>query len=232
MKDYILPVIAILIGIGYYYFQPSGVIESSEEKRIDDKPLAKKNLETKDSEDKPIGAVNASEETRTEDKPLAKKSLENKESQDKPIGVIESPEETRIDDRQIAKKSFEIKESENKEIHGDAFPRRYLSNNWSTNEGPMKLVQGEDMWVRGFYYFDNNEVRGRVTTRYVQKGSRKILSGYWVQDKSDQRCDYPRFGSDYWGRLTFDFQGDEFTGVWSYCDDKPKPHYQWNGKLN
>ena len=232
MKDYILPIIAILIGIGYYYFQPSVVIESSEEKRIDDKPLAKKNLESKDSENKPIGAVNSSEETRTEDKPLDKNNLENQESEDKPIGVIERPEEKRIDDKPIAKNNLESKNSEDKEIYGDPFPRRYLRKNWSTSEGPMKLVQGEDMWVRGFYYFDNNEVRGRVTTRYVQKGSRKILSGYWVQDKSDQRCDYPRFGSDYWGRLTFDFQGDQFTGPWSYCDDKPKPHYQWNGRLN
>lgn len=59
--------------------------------------------------------------------------------------MIESSEETRIDDKPIAKKSFEIKESENKEIYGDRFPRRYLSNNWSTNEGPMKLMQGDDM---------------------------------------------------------------------------------------
>ena len=45
----------------------------------------------------------------------------------------------------------------------------------------MKLVQGDDMWVRGFYYFDNNEVRGRVATRYIQKNGRKILSGYWFK---------------------------------------------------
>ena len=199
MKEFVPPFILVLVGIGFYYFQPSVVIESSEETRIDDKPIAKKNLESK-------------------------------ESDDKTIDVIESPEETRIDDKPIAKKSLEIKESEDKEIYGDPFPRRYQSN-WSTNEGPMKLVQGDDNWVTGFYYFDNSEVRGRVTTRYIQKGGRKILSGYWIQDKSDQRCDYARFGSDYWGRLAFDFQGDKFTGIWSYCDDKPKPQYQWNGEL-
>ena len=80
MKGYIPPFILILIGIGYYYFQPSRVIESSEETRTEDKPLAKNNLETKDSEDKPIGVVNSSEEKRTEDKPLAEKNHENKES--------------------------------------------------------------------------------------------------------------------------------------------------------
>jgi len=145
--------------------------------------------------------------------------------------VIESSSDAPTGKIPLSKKGLDSKDTEDKEIYGDPFPRRYLAN-WNTDEGPMKLMQGPDMWVRGFYYYDNKEVRGRVTTRYIQKGSRKILSGYWVQDKSDQRCDYPRFGSDYWGRLTFDFQGDEFTGVWSYCDDRPKPHYQWNGKLN
>ena len=247
MKEYIPAFILVLVGIGFYYFQPAVMIESSVETRIDDKPLAKKNLENKESEDKPIvgiespeeiqiddnpvGVIERPEETPTEDKPLPKKNLEIKESQDQPIGVIETPQETRIEDKPIAKKNLESMESDDREIYGDPFPNRYLRYNWSTNEGPMKLMQGDDMWVRGFYYFDNNEVRGRVTTRYIQKGSRKILSGYWVQDKSDQRCDYPRFGSDYWGRLTFNFQGDSFTGLWSYCDDKPKPHYQWNGKL-
>ena len=244
MKEYIPAFILVLVGIGFYYFQPAVMIESSEEIRIDDKPLAKKKLEI----DKPVSTIDSPEETPTEDKPLAKKNPENKEPQDKPVTVIERPEETpaedkpigviqrteekRIEDKPIAKKSFGSMESDDREIYGDPFPSRYLRNNWSTNEGPMKLMQGDDMWVRGLYYFDNNNVvRGRVTTRYIQKNGRKILSGYWFQDKSDQRCDYPRFGSDYWGRLTFNFQGDSFTGVWSYCDDKPKPHYQWNGKL-
>ena len=253
MKEYIPAFILVLVGIGFYYFQPAVMIESSEEIRIDDKPIAKNNLETNDSEDmqigvtespdekrlddKPVSVIEKPEETPKEDKPLAKKKPENKEPQDRPVTVIERPEEKRIEPKPIkakpiAKRSFAIKESENKEIYGDRFPPRYLTNNWSTNEGPMKLMQGDDMWVRGLYYFDNNNVvRGRVTTRYIQKDGRKILSGYWFQDRSDQRCDYPRFGSDYWGRLTFNFQGDSFTGVWSYCDDKPKPHYQWNGKL-
>ena len=85
MKDYILPIIAILIGFGYYYFQPSVVIESSEEKRIDDKPLAKKNLETKDSEDKPIGVIERPEEKRIDDKPISKKSFEIMEPENKEI---------------------------------------------------------------------------------------------------------------------------------------------------
>ena len=166
MRKLIPPFILVSIGIGYYYYQPSGVIESSEDTSTDDKPLVKKNLESKESVDKPID--------------------------------------------------------------GDPFPARYLSN-WNTDDGPMKLMQGDDMWVRGFYYFDNQELKGRVTTRYIQKDNRKILTGYWVQDESPQRCDYSRYGSHYWGRLAFDFQGDSFTGLWGFCDDKPQS--QWNGKL-
>ena len=125
MKGLIPPLIAILIGIGYYYFQPSGVIESSEETRTEDKPLAKKNLENKDSEDKSIGVIESPEESPREDKPLAKNNLENKESQDKPVSVIARPEETPREDKPLAKKSFETMESEDKEIYGGPFPRRY-----------------------------------------------------------------------------------------------------------
>ena len=250
MKEYIPALILVLVGIGYYYFQPAVIIQSSEEIRTDDQPLTKKNNDSGDKEigviespeekqidDKPVTVVERPEETPKEDKPLAKKKPENNEPQDKPVTVIERPEEKRIEPKPIvpkpiAKRSFGTKQSEYKEMNGHRFPNRYLTNNWSTNEGPMKLMQGDDMWVRGLYYFDNNNVvRGRVATRYIQKDGRKILSGYWFQDSSDQRCDYPKFGSNYWGRLTFNFQGDSFTGVWSYCDDKPKPHYQWNGKL-
>ena len=143
-------------------------------------------------------------------------------------GVVKSSEDTRTDDKPLVKKNLESVESVDKPIDSDPFPSRYLSN-WNTDDGPMKLMQGPDMWVKGFYYFDNQEVKGRVTTRYIQKDNRKKLSGYWVQDESPQRCDYSRHGSYYWGMLTFDFQGDSFTGKWGFCDDKPQSN--WNGKL-
>ena len=85
MKGLIPPLIAILIGIGYYYFQPSGVIESSGETRTEDNPLAKNNLENKESQDKPVSVIARPEETPREDKPLAKKSFETMESEDKEI---------------------------------------------------------------------------------------------------------------------------------------------------
>ena len=140
-----------------------------------------------------------------------------------------STEETRTDNKPLAKKNPDQKKSKNKAIYGDPFPSKYLAN-WKTDEGLMVLMQGSDMHVRGFYYGDNNEVRGRVTTTYIQKDNRKILSGYWVQPKSAQKCDYQRYGSYYWGRLAFDFQDNRFIGIWGYCDDKTKDN--WNGKLS
>ena len=132
MKEYIPAFILVLVGIGFYYFQPAVMIESSEEIRIDDKPIAKKNLETNDSEDmqigvtespdekriddKPVSVIEKPEETPKEDKPLAKKKPENKEPQDRPVTVIERSEEKRIEPKPIkakpiAKRSFAIKES-------------------------------------------------------------------------------------------------------------------------
>ena len=114
MKEYIPALILVLVGIGYYYFQPSVMIESSEEIRIDDKPLAKKNNDSDDEpigvikspeeiqiDDKPVTAIDSPEETPTEDKPLTKKNPENKEPQDKPVTVTERPEEKRIEPKPI-----------------------------------------------------------------------------------------------------------------------------------
>ena len=138
MKEYIPALILVLVGIGYYYFQPAVMIQSSEEIRTDDQPLAKKNNDSGDKEigviespeekqidDKPVTVIERPEETPKEDKPLVMKKPENKEPQDKPVTVIERPEEKRIDDKPLAKKSFETMESEDKEIYGGPFPRRY-----------------------------------------------------------------------------------------------------------
>ena len=156
----------------------------------------------------------SSKDKRTEDKPVTKKRDEKKDSVDKPL----------------AKKNVDSKDSLGKEIYGDPFPVRYLSD-WKTDEGPMILMQGPDMHVRGFYYYEDDltETKGRITTKYIQKDNRKILSGYWVQDKSLKKCDYQKYGSYYWGRLAFDFKGDSFVGIWGYCDDKTNG--KWNGRL-
>ena len=126
MKAYIPPFIAILIGIGYYYFQPSVVIDSSEETGIDDKPLVKKNLESKESGDKPIGAIESPKEKQIDDKPISViESPEEKQIDDKPVIVIERPEEKRTEDKPIARKSFESIESDDREVYGNPLPRRY-----------------------------------------------------------------------------------------------------------
>lgn len=57
-----------------------------------------------------------------------------------------------------------------------------------------------------------------------------VLTGFWVEKGSDQRCGAEKDGSFYWGRIqfTFDETFDSFKGVWSYCDKEPKR--AWTGK--
>ena len=132
------------------------MIESSEEIRIDDKPLAKKNLETKDSEDMEIGVTESPDEKRIDDKPVSVKDLKRHQQKTNlwlrrtfrtrsyKISQMKLPTEVKPlfkslkrneEDKPIAKKSFEIKESEDKEIYGDPFPNRYQTT------GPLMRVQ-------------------------------------------------------------------------------------------
>lgn len=68
---------------------------------------------------------------------------------------------------------------------------------------------------------------GRITGR--RSGNR--IDGVWVQPRSAQRCDTPRNGSYFHGRMTFTFNAalDAFEGLWSYCDAEPSE--TWNGTL-
>lgn len=56
-----------------------------------------------------------------------------------------------------------------------------------------------------------------------------LLSGYWIQQKSQRRCAEQKFETFFWGRLEFSFDsGDAFSGRWGYCDDMVQR--QWNGR--
>jgi hypothetical protein len=68
---------------------------------------------------------------------------------------------------------------------------------------------------------------GRITGR--RSGNR--IDGVWVQPRSAQRCDTPRNGSFFHGRMTFAFNAalDAFEGLWGYCDAEPSE--TWNGTL-
>ena len=196
LRKLIPPFVLFLIGIGFWYYNPSSTDISD--------------------------STESAKDTRTGEKLLSKKSgippkegadFEN-DSADKPLTI----------------KSIESKDTPDKKILDDYFPLRYLSD-WKTDEGPMILMQGpKKKFVRGLYYYeDTSEVKGKITTTYIQKNNNKILSGYWIQSKSLKKCGFEKYGSYYWGRLAFAFKGDSFIGIWGYCEDKPSAN--WNGKL-
>ena len=76
---------------------------------------------------------------------------------------------------------------------------------------------------------------GRLIGRFTQepRGNQKF-EGYWVQDSgSAQTCANTKDGSNHYGKAEFTInpeQTDQFTGKWSYCDEKPA--YDWNGTLD
>jgi outer membrane protein OmpA-like peptidoglycan-associated protein len=95
---------------------------------------------------------------------------------------------------------------------------------WNTDEGLMVLAA----------YSAGRKVVGRYATdngRVFLSVSQKHLSGYWVEDKSSQKCDSKRHQSAYWGRLEIDLDesNNSFSGWWNYCDSGGRQGL-WNGK--
>jgi hypothetical protein len=89
---------------------------------------------------------------------------------------------------------------------------------WQTNFGMMTLDRSGTM-VEGRYEHNNGRITGTLD------GS--VLRGFWFQDRADVRCERPKHGTHYWGRLKFVFTGLRFTGNWGYCEDRPTA--DWNG---
>ena len=92
---------------------------------------------------------------------------------------------------------------------------------WRTTEGELILTQRGSS-VIGRYAKDNGEIQGTVLG--------DVLSGYWIEDASNQRCGSLKNGRAYWGRIRFVHQGDRFTGKWTYCGKSPDQSDEaWNG---
>jgi hypothetical protein len=83
-----------------------------------------------------------------------------------------------------------------------------VGGGWNTNFGAMSLGQSGQS-VTGDYS-TNDELTGTL------QGN--VLTGYWIQGNSAQQCQSQLYGSSYWGKLQFVFNGDSFQGNWSYCD--------------
>ncbi|GAB6042355.1 hypothetical protein [Endothiovibrio diazotrophicus] len=90
---------------------------------------------------------------------------------------------------------------------------------WTTPRGEMRLHL-DGVQVDGRYNLHGGRLNGRMEG--------KELTGYWIQEHSEERCSRSVAGSPYWGRLHLTFDGDRFDGTWSYCDRTPD-HSGWSG---
>lgn len=93
---------------------------------------------------------------------------------------------------------------------------------WESSEGDI-IFQQSDSDVSATYTQDSGVLEGKM--------SNNVLTGYWIEETSNRRCDTPRNGSYYWGRIVFVFEGSSFTGLWGYCEDQPKDSWTGNRKL-
>ncbi len=90
---------------------------------------------------------------------------------------------------------------------------------WSTSYGAMSLPdQPHGGAIRAPYNDDDGRIIGEMQ---IPKciGCGPIVTGIWVETSSGQRCDTARDGSNYWGGVKLEFNGDytAFTGSWNYC---------------
>jgi len=203
MRQLIAPLILFFIAIGLWLSdRPStdtaDIVARPADMTMDDDDGVQKKADTKDS-------------ANTE---AAKKRVDTKDSAD----------------AEVAKKRVDTKDPKDTMMSEDIFPLKYLTN-WETGEGLLALTQApESETIRGIYYHPvrTNEVRGKIVTKYINKRSTQILTGFWFQPVSDKKCDFEKNGTYYWGRLAFAFKDHSFKGIWGYCGQKAD--YTWNGK--
>lgn len=87
----------------------------------------------------------------------------------------------------------------------------------SANNGEINLQKIASQYYQGNYNASDDAriVRGEL--------SGHSLTAYWVENGSRQKCSSRMDNSEYWGRLTlqFDAEFQRFDGWWSYCDNNP-----------
>lgn len=93
-----------------------------------------------------------------------------------------------------------------------------IGGSYKTSEGNMTLRQNDDR-VTGKYTNDNGEITGTLYDA--------TLDGFWIEDHSDRRCSSAKNGRYYWGRISFEFNNNGFSGTWGYCNDSPSR--AWTG---
>ena len=95
-----------------------------------------------------------------------------------------------------------------------------VSGEWNTDYSRMTIRQSGD-YIEGKYTAsDNGEIFGKLD------GNR--FDGFWIEDKSSEKCTEALRGRYYWGKLQIDFTSDRFIGRWNYCKNTIL-NKSWNG---
>lgn len=89
---------------------------------------------------------------------------------------------------------------------------------YSSTEGQVSLWQDPDN--RYYYMGEYGDDGGTI---YALRTDVDSISGYWMENNSDMRCETERDGTYYWGRVSFVWNTDglppgSFSGRWTYCD--------------
>lgn len=88
-------------------------------------------------------------------------------------------------------------------------PINVITSAWNTSEGTLNLViKGQN--VSGTYVNDN----GRITGTKIGN----TITGFWGEDSSGTKCTTKKLNTYYWGKIKWVFNGNSFSGQYSYCE--------------
>ncbi len=99
-----------------------------------------------------------------------------------------------------------------------------FAGTWETSWGAV-AIEGDAEGYAGKYGNENGQ--------FFLDWDGGMLTGYWVEDESDQACDEPIAGSDHWGRLLLTNSKDApgFKMKWGYCDGELNRDWRFDRRL-
>jgi hypothetical protein len=97
---------------------------------------------------------------------------------------------------------------------------------WDSDFGTLELTVTPEGRVTGVYPDYSGTFRGALNP------DTRTISGFWMQPKSEVKCDKARSGTVYWGRVTWEISSaEELFGKWSYCDQPEGASGVWEAWL-
>ena len=95
---------------------------------------------------------------------------------------------------------------------------------WKTSYGDVYFPKYDGNVVRGAFW-SYPESNGQADNgRIIAEVSGKTMTGFWIEDSGNTRCESERDGSYHWGPVNFkaDANFDVISGAWGVCDEQPQ----------